>query len=96
MASWIAKALEKLIPKQDIRVLFMGLDASGKTTILYMLKLGLISTLLSPNSCFISLLNKIPNIQYFSEVVTTIPTIGFNVETVEYKNVAFTAWDVGK
>lgn len=29
------------------------------------------------------------------EVVTTIPTIGFNVETVQYKNIAITAWDVG-
>merc|ERR1712113_179176 len=29
------------------------------------------------------------------EVVTTIPTIGFNVETVEYKNLNFTVWDVG-
>jgi ADP-ribosylation factor protein 1 len=29
------------------------------------------------------------------EVVTTIPTIGFNVETIEYKNVKITAWDVG-
>lgn len=47
----------------------VGLDAAGKTTILYKLKLG--------------------------EVVTTIPTIGFNVETVEYKNVNFTVWDVG-
>ncbi|GBE59229.1 ADP-ribosylation factor [Babesia ovata] len=47
----------------------VGLDASGKTTILYKLKLG--------------------------EVVTTIPTIGFNVETVEYKNISFTVWDVG-
>ena len=47
----------------------MGLDAAGKTTILYRLKLG--------------------------EVVTTIPTIGFNVETLQYKNVNFTAWDVG-
>lgn len=28
-------------------------------------------------------------------VVTTIPTIGFNVETVEYKNISFTVWDVG-
>ena len=28
------------------------------------------------------------------DVVTTIPTMGFNVETVEYKNVSFTAWDV--
>jgi len=28
-------------------------------------------------------------------VVTTIPTIGFNVETVEYKNINFTVWDIG-
>ena len=46
-----------------------GLDAGGKTTILYKLKLG--------------------------EVVTTMPTIGFNVETAEYKNISFTVWDVG-
>lgn len=49
--------------------LSVGLDAAGKTTILYKLKLG--------------------------EIVTTIPTIGFNVETVEYKNICFTVWDVG-
>jgi small GTP-binding protein len=47
----------------------VGLDAAGKTTILYKLKLG--------------------------EVVTTIPTIGFNVEKVEYKNICFTVWDIG-
>ena len=29
------------------------------------------------------------------EVVSTIPTIGFNVETVEYKNISFNVWDVG-
>lgn len=29
------------------------------------------------------------------EIVTTIPTIGFNVETVAYKNIQFTIWDVG-
>jgi ADP-ribosylation factor protein 1 len=56
-------------PKQDMRLLMVGLDAAGKTTILYKLKLG--------------------------EVVTTIPTIGFNVETVEYKNIAMTVWDTG-
>ena len=55
--------------RKEVRVLFMGLDASGKTTTLYKLKLG--------------------------EVVTTIPTIGFNVETVDHKNVSITAWDVG-
>ena len=26
---------------------------------------------------------------------TTIPTIGFNVETVQYKKIEFTVWDVG-
>ena len=29
------------------------------------------------------------------EVVSTIPTIGFNVDTVEYKNLKFTMWDIG-
>lgn len=29
------------------------------------------------------------------EVVTTIPTIGFNVETVQYKNIKFQVWDLG-
>lgn len=27
--------------------------------------------------------------------VTTIPTVGFNVENVTYKNVKFNVWDVG-
>jgi ADP-ribosylation factor protein 1 len=54
---------------RDMRILMVGLDAAGKTTVLYKLKLG--------------------------EIVTTIPTIGFNVETVKYKNINFTVWDVG-
>jgi ADP-ribosylation factor-like protein 1 len=29
------------------------------------------------------------------EVVTTIPTIGFNVEQVTYKNLTFQVWDLG-
>ncbi|XP_053379956.1 ADP-ribosylation factor 1-like [Mercenaria mercenaria] len=29
------------------------------------------------------------------EVVTHIPTIGFNVEQLTYKNITFTAWDIG-
>ena len=52
-----------------MRVLMLGLDAAGKTTILYKLKLG--------------------------EVVSSVPTIGFNVETLEYKKTKFTVWDVG-
>lgn len=29
------------------------------------------------------------------ELVTSIPTIGFNVEVVKYKNLEMTIWDVG-
>ena len=29
------------------------------------------------------------------ETISTIPTIGFNVEEVQYKNINFTVWDVG-
>lgn len=29
------------------------------------------------------------------ELVTTIPTIGLNVESIKYQNVSFTVWDVG-
>ena len=65
----IAKLWDRMFSKEERRILMVGLDAAGKTTILYKLKLG--------------------------EVVTTIPTIGFNVESVEYKNISFTVWDVG-
>jgi ADP-ribosylation factor protein 1 len=27
--------------------------------------------------------------------VDTVPTIGFNVESIQYRNVSFTVWDVG-
>ena len=67
--SSIKGLMDKFSGKKEAKLCMVGLDAAGKTTILYQLKLA--------------------------EVVKTIPTIGFNVETVEYKNVAFTAWDVG-
>lgn len=55
--------------QKEIRILILGLDNAGKTTLLYRLKIG--------------------------EVVTTIPTIGFNVESVTYKNLNFNVWDLG-
>ena len=69
MGGMFSKIWQRFLGKKEMRILMVGLDAAGKTTILYKLKLG--------------------------EVVTTIPTIGFNVETVEYKNISFTVWDVG-
>ncbi|KAJ3287599.1 hypothetical protein HDU76_007798 [Blyttiomyces sp. JEL0837] len=55
--------------KETMRIIMMGLDGAGKTTILYKLKLG--------------------------ELVKTIPTNGFNIEDVQYKNLNFTVWDIG-
>ncbi|XP_059788886.1 ADP-ribosylation factor 4-like [Balaenoptera ricei] len=57
-----------LFGRKQMCILMAGLDAAGKMTTLYKLKLG--------------------------EIVTTVPTTGFNVETVEYKNICFTVWDV--
>ena len=62
---------EKIVDKKELKVNMLGLDYSGKTTILYLLKLG--------------------------EKVTTIPTIGFNVETVEKEGFdkKMAIWDIG-
>lgn len=69
MASQIRKMLTKIFGSPEYRIVIMGLDASGKTSILYKMKL--------------------------SDFVQTIPTIGFNVETITYDNVNLTIWDVG-
>lgn len=60
---------KSLFGDKELRILILGLDGAGKTTILYRLQVG--------------------------EVVTTIPTIGFNVEQVIYKNIKFQVWDLG-
>ena len=54
---------------KQVRLLMLGLDAAGKTTILYKMKLN--------------------------EVINTIPPIGFNVETFQYKKIEFNCWDIG-
>lgn len=56
-------------PPKEQRVLMLGLDAAGKTTILYRLKRN--------------------------EVVTTVPTVGFNVESITHKSLNFAVWDIG-
>ena len=37
MGGFFAKALGKIIGKKEMRVLMVGLDAAGKTTVLYKL-----------------------------------------------------------
>ncbi|KZV80546.1 ARF/SAR superfamily, partial [Exidia glandulosa HHB12029] len=57
MGALTSRVFAALFGTKEIRIMMIGLDAAGKTTILYKLKLG--------------------------KVETTIPTIGFNVETVQ-------------
>lgn len=59
----------KLLGKEETKIVIVGLDNAGKTTTLYKLLLN--------------------------EVVSTTPTIGSNVEQVEYKNIKFLMWDIG-
>jgi ADP-ribosylation factor protein 1 len=44
MGSAFAKLFNNLFGKKEMRILMVGLDAAGKTTILYKLKLGEIVT----------------------------------------------------
>lgn len=60
----------RLFGRKELRILMLGLDNAGKTTILYNLKLK-------------------------NQEVNTIPTVGFNVETVSFKNFKLNVWDVG-
>ncbi|XP_047338360.1 ADP-ribosylation factor 1-like 2 [Impatiens glandulifera] len=69
MGQAFRKLFDTFFGNSEMRVVMLGLDAAGKTTILYKLHIG--------------------------EVLSTVPTIGFNVEKVQYKNVVFTVWDVG-
>jgi len=61
----------RFLGKQETRVIVVGLDHSGKTTIVHRLKHGKMDD---------------------SEI---IPTIGFNVECVEYRKMIFSLWDLG-
>ncbi|KAI8062375.1 ADP-ribosylation factor family-domain-containing protein [Gongronella butleri] len=59
----------RLFSKAEVKIIIVGLDNAGKTTILYKLLMD--------------------------QVVTTTPTIGSNVEQIEYKNIKFIMWDIG-
>jgi ADP-ribosylation factor protein 1 len=90
MGNVFATLFKGLFGKKEMRILMVGLDAAGKTTILYKLKLGEIVTTIPT----------IGNLFIFSKFdlqfcVICFYSQGFNVETVEYKNISFTVWDVG-
>lgn len=66
----LASSIRRLFSgTMEMKILMVGLDAAGKTTILYKIQLG--------------------------EAVHTIPTVGFNVETVHHRGNNVTVWDIG-
>lgn len=70
MGNFFSSMFDRLLgAEKELRILILGLDGAGKTTILYRLQIG--------------------------EVITTKPTIGFNVETLNYKNLKLNVWDLG-
>lgn len=69
MGLTISKLFDMFYGHEPKKILLLGLDAAGKTTILYKMNLG--------------------------DTVHTIPTVGFNVETIKYKNIELNCWDIG-
>jgi len=70
MGMLFSSLFSKLFGEKQVRILILGLDNAGKTTILY--------KLYAPD-----------------RVIRTMPTVGFNVEQVTYKNLNFLLWDLG-
>lgn len=69
MGNAFTRIWHSLFGDLEKRVVVLGIDGAGKTSILMRMKLG--------------------------EMTHTMPTIGFNVETVTFNNVQITAWDIG-
>lgn len=71
MGIFLSRLFQSLFGSKEVRILILGLDNAGKTTILYRLQ------------------------NDSEETIQTIPTIGFNVEVLQYKNIKFQVWDLG-
>jgi small GTP-binding protein len=69
MDFFFSKLWNKIHGSKEVRILILGLESAGKTTILYQIKMG--------------------------ETVKTVPISEFNVESITYKGLTFTVWDIG-
>eukprot|EP00953_Heterococcus_sp_UTEX-ZZ885_P005945 3679-Heterococcus_DN1.PRE.1 len=80
MGILLSKVFQSIFGSKEVRILILGLDNAGKTTILF-LRRPRCAPCVSPKQA--------------DEDIQTIPTIGFNVETLQYKNIKFQVWDLG-
>ena len=65
----ISRIFENFMTQKEARILMLGLDGAGKSTIVHKMK--------------------------FNENISTIPTIGFNVDTIKFGKLSFNVWDIG-
>lgn len=77
---------------QELKIVIIGLNNAGKTTILYKLY---VERRHSRISLFEPLLTFNMSPRLLDEVVETTPTVGSNVEEIKYKNLRFFCWDIG-
>ena len=95
MGGQVSKIMGKIFGSKEMRLLMLGLDAAGKTStcspVLPALEFLMLQEKLPLTAVPTAILYKLK----LNQDVTTIPTVGFNVETVTYKNVKFNVWDVG-
>ncbi len=66
MGSQVSRNMNRWLTRNDRRLLLLGLDGAGKTTILHQLRIG-------------------------ADVVT-LPTMGFNVETIRFQKLTLNIW----
>ncbi|KAL3663137.1 hypothetical protein V7S43_011549 [Phytophthora oleae] len=69
MGTSLSRSFSRFWNRNERRLLLVGLDGAGKTTILYHLRLG--------------------------KAIASIPTVGFNVESIKYEGYKLNIWDVG-
>ncbi len=84
MGSLLSKVFTSIFGEESMRILILGLDNAGKTTILC-------KSMREP-------VDKI----HSGQVIQTVPSkslvevaVGFNVETVQFRNLKFQVWDLG-
>lgn len=66
MGTSLSRSIARYWSRNERRLLLVGLDAAGKTTILYHLRLG--------------------------KAIASIPTVGFNMETIRYDKYKLNVW----
>ena len=69
MGSKVSRLVRGVLARNERRLLLVGLDNAGKTSVMFQLRIG--------------------------KPVKTVPTVGFNVETIKHKKLTLHLWDVG-